>query len=75
MSASARDQIQSRYDDQGIEPPRDAESGDICTHTGWNGWLYCEVETEPFDWETGNVECPHCGESFHVPDSSENGED
>lgn len=36
-------------------------------HTEWNGQLYCERHCEMFDWETGTVECPHCGDVFENP--------
>lgn len=40
-------------------------------HVEWNGWLYCEAEREAFEWETGRVECPHCGEELYVQEPSD----
>lgn len=44
---------------------------DVPAHTEWNGWLYCEHENEAFDWQTGEVECPHCGDVFDVQEPTE----
>lgn len=45
---------------------RDPETGEVLDHYEWNGWLWCENRQDAFDWETGDVECPHCGVEFHV---------
>jgi len=37
-------------------------------HYECNGWWYCDREHEAFDWETGDIECPHCGDEFHAPE-------
>lgn len=37
-------------------------------HYEWNGWLYCDREDGAFDWQTGDVTCPHCGDEFSVPE-------
>ena len=51
-----------------IHDVRDPETGEKLWHYEWNGWWWCERENEAFDWETGDVECPHCGDTFHVPE-------
>lgn len=68
MSTQAKQRVKEIYEGTDIDPPRDTDTDEILLHTEWNGWLYCEVEMEPFDWQTGDIECPHCGEEFHVPE-------
>lgn len=48
------------------EPPTNTETGETLYHYEWNGWLFCHREGNPFDWQTGDVECPHCGDKFEV---------
>lgn len=49
----------------------DPDTGERLFHYEWNGWLWCERENEAFDWQTGDVECPHCGEDFQIPEPEE----
>ena len=44
------------------------QSGERVYHYEWQGQLYCDREEGVFDWQTGDVECPHCGGEFTVPE-------
>ena len=67
-------EIRDSYEQQGLTPPENPDTGEIVAHTEWNGWLYCERTGEPFDWQTGDVECPHCGDTFEIPEPRGSGE-
>lgn len=45
------------------------QDGERIYHYEWVGGLYCEREEQVFDYETGEVTCPYCGEGFTVPES------
>jgi uncharacterized Zn-finger protein len=42
------------------------DDGERIYHYEWNGALYCEHDDAAFEWETGDVTCPYCGDTFHV---------
>lgn len=42
------------------------DDGERIWHYEWKGSHYCDRENGVFDWETGDVECPYCGDEFHV---------
>ena len=65
-SGLRKEQIRSRYEERDFTPPEHPKTGEILTHTEWLGFLWCEREREGFEWQTGVVECPHCGEIFKV---------
>lgn len=44
------------------------QEGERVYHYEWQGNLYCDREERVFDWQTGGVECPHCGGEFTVPE-------
>lgn len=35
-------------------------------HYEYANFLFCENTKKTFEWRTGDVECPHCGEHFEV---------
>ena len=44
-----------------------SETGERLFHYEWVGQWWCERKGAVFDWGTGIVECPHCGDVFEVP--------
>jgi hypothetical protein len=42
-------------------------------HFEWNGWLFCDIANDAFDWQTGEVTCPHCKTEFTVTEPPEEG--
>jgi Zn finger protein HypA/HybF involved in hydrogenase expression len=50
------------------DKPTDPETGEPLDHYEWNGWWYCHDKDKAFDYESGEVTCPHCGGDFTVPE-------
>lgn len=48
----------------GVQATRDPDTGERLFHYEWLGGLWCEREGERFEWETGEVTCPYCGDVF-----------